>query len=159
MNLPNFLMGAVELEMATASIYLRMSELYPNSSVGRHLKALADDKGRNASAIRIRARYDQDVADSLIQISLEDGEIQKRIADGVAFLTRLQPEYPISDGLEMMLDFERRVENIHLAAYTQIRNPSFKQLFMTLIKSNRSHIQSLSKLKELHMSPPSGDRG
>jgi len=159
MNLPSFLMGAVELEMVSASIYERMAELFPNSSVGRHLKALADDESRNASAIRIRTRYDQEVADSLIQISLEDGEIQKRIADGVAFLTRLQPGYPISDGLEKMLDFERRVEGIHLAAYSQTRNPSFKQLFMTLIKSNRAHIQTLSKLKVAHMSAPSGGRG
>ena len=159
MNFFTFLMSAVELEMATASIYQRMSELFPNSSVGRHFKALADDETRNASAIRIRSRYDQEITDSLIQISLKEGEIKKRIADGVAFLPKLQPDFSISDGLDKMLDFEKWIERIHLAAYSQAKNSSFKQLFMTLIKSNRSHIQTLSKLKEAHASAPSGGRG
>jgi rubrerythrin len=159
MNLLTFLVGAVELEMATASIYERMAELLPNSSVGMHLKALANDENRNAGAIRIKCRFDQEITDSRIQIYLEDDKIKKRMADGVIYLNKLQPGFSISGGLEKMLDFERRVEEIHSAACRQIRNPSHKQLFMTLIKSNRSHIQTLSKLKEAHLSAPSGSRG
>jgi rubrerythrin len=159
MNLQTFLKGAVELEMVAASIYERMAELFPNSSAGRRLKALADDDARNASAIRIRTRYDQEISDGIILISLEDGEVQKRITDGVAFLTKIQDGFLLSDGLNKMLDFERRVEGIHLTAFSQTKNPAFKQLFMTLIKSNRSHIQTLSKLKEAHISAPSTGRG
>ncbi len=159
MNLMTFLVRSVELEMASASIYERMAELVPNSSVGRHLKALANDESRNASAIRIRSRFDQEIMDNLIQINLEDGEIKKRIADGATFLNKLQPGFSVSEVLDKMLDFESQVEDIHLAAYYQIRNSSFKQLVMTLIKSNRSHIQTLRKLKEAHLSVLSGGRG
>src|SRR5512136_1824606 len=140
MNLMTFLVRSVELEMASASIYERMAELLPNSSVGRHLKALADDENRNVGAIRIKCRFDQEITDSRIQIHLDDEKIEKRMADGVAYLSKLQPGFSISDGLKEMLVFERRVEGIHSAAHRQIKSPSLKRLFMILIKSNRSHI-------------------
>lgn len=159
MNLMTFLVLSVELEMASASIHERMAELLPNNSAGRRLRFLANEENRNASEIRIKCRFDQEIVDSRIQIHLEDDKIEKRMADGVAYLGKLQPGFSISDGLEKMLDFERRVEGIHSAAHRQIRSPSLQRLFTILIKSNRSHIQALGKLKEAHLSAPSASRG
>jgi rubrerythrin len=159
MKLMTFLVRSVEIGMASASIYERMAELLPNSSIGRRLKALANDEDRNAGGIRIKCRFDQEITDSRIQIHLEDDEIEKRMADGVAYLSKLERGLSVSDGLEKMLDFERRVEGFHSAACRQIRSPSLKRLIMILIKSNRSHIQALGKLKEEHLSAPAASRG
>ena len=159
MNLMAFLVLSVEPGMASASIYERMAELLPDSGIGRRLKALANDENRNAGALRIKCRFDQELTDSRIQIHLEDGKIEKRMADGVAYLSKLQRGLSISNGLEKMLDFERRVEGFHSAARRQIGSPSLKRLIMILIKSNRSRIQALGKLKEEHLSAPAASRG
>jgi rubrerythrin len=146
LNIPDFLTVAAELEMAAAMIYETMADLSPEGGLARHLRALANDETRHASAIIMGKRYNQEMSDAFGRTKMEDKEILKGIEDGNAFRASLTPGYALTDGLKKMLKFERRFEKIHIAASIEITNPSLKRLFETLTKGDKSHIATLNKL-------------
>ncbi len=149
MNIPDFLTAAAGLEMVAAVLYETMADLSTNSgSMGRHLKALANDEERHANAITMSKRYHQEISDAFGQIDLEDDEIQKGIEEGKVIHASLMPGFLLTDVLKKMLKYERRMEKIHIAASIEITNPKLKRLFETLTRNDKSHVATLNMLIE-----------
>jgi len=84
--------------------------------------------------------------DVFIGTRLDDEELWTEIEEAKRFHVLIVPGFNLLDGLEKMLELERRFERVHLDTSVKVTEPSLKKLFLDLMKGDQAHILVLTEL-------------
>jgi len=149
MDIAEFLDLAVELETQISKLYELVADLSGDPPIASRLKAIAAEEINHANTIRHGKAYYEKFPELFSGINMDEKEAQAGVEELMSFLAALgRTQIPLVDSLKKLLAFEERFERVHIATSMKITEPSLKQLFATLTKTDQSHILILRGLIE-----------
>jgi rubrerythrin len=146
MMIPDFLIMVGALEILASNLYDSLAGLATEPELAKRLRSLASDEISQAEALKTRSKYYQEMPALFAGVKMQDEELWSGIEQGKKLQGQLNQGLGLLDGLKEMLELDKRRERVHWTASMTIVEPSLRQLFVNMDKTDQSHIDSLKDM-------------
>jgi rubrerythrin len=149
MDMPKFLDLAVKLETEISKLYRTIAERSGDAPIAARLYALANEEVNHANVLRRGRQYYDELPEFFPGFTMDTDDAEKGLEEIKEYQASLgKGKIPLLERIRKILEFEKRLERIHLTTSMAIREPSLRKLFVDLMGGDHSHVLVLQGLIE-----------
>jgi rubrerythrin len=147
-DIPEFLLMARELEKLASVLYESLATISQDPDIAKRLKSLSNEEINHANILIMGREYYEKMPDAFLGAKIDEEELWTEMEEAKRFQALLAPGSNLLEGLQRMLELEKRFEKVHLDTSVKVTEPSLRKLFLDLMKGDLSHIHVLTEMIE-----------